>query len=212
MQHDRILCFGDSITLACNDSTGLGWPGRLSRGLYRGERKVAVYNLGINGDTSQHIAARWQKETEARSRDARPLLLFAFGFNDASAANGAGLQVSLEASLDTARALLGAASAEHELLWVGPTPLDEEVNPLVTPYASWITWNRDIGRYDAAYAELAQELGIDYLALYPEFIDNPRYAAALAAGDGIHPGDDGYALIAERIAGWDAWQRRVADS
>ena len=58
MKFERMLCFGDSITLGCNDSRGLGWPGRLGRGRKRGERHLAVYNLGSNGDTSLDIALR----------------------------------------------------------------------------------------------------------------------------------------------------------
>jgi lysophospholipase L1-like esterase len=207
MQYERIFCFGDSITLGANDSHGLGWPGRLGRGLSNGERSVAIYNLGINGDTSAHIAARWRAEALARSRNAAALMLFAFGFNDASAADGGDLQVALADSLNNARAIISAAKSTNELLWIGPTPLDESVNPLQTPYASWITRNADIEHYDAAYAELARSLDVDYLGLYPEFASSPRYAAALVAGDRVHPGDDGYALIAERIAAWDKWQQ-----
>ena len=207
MQYDRIFCFGDSITLGCNDSRGLGWPGRLGRGLYNGDRSVAIYNLGINGDTSAHIAVRWRAEALARSRNAAALMLFAFGFNDASAADGGDLQVALDDSVANARAIIHAAKSISELLWIGPTPLDESVNPMQTPYASWITCNADIERYDAAYAELAQSLGVDYLRLYPEFAGSARYAAALVAGDRVHPGDDGYAMIAERIAEWDKWRQ-----
>jgi lysophospholipase L1-like esterase len=210
MQYDRIFCFGDSITLGCNDSQGPGWPGRLGRGLSNGERSVAIYNLGINGDTSAHIAARWRAEALARSRNSAALMLFAFGFNDASAADGGELQVALADSVSNARAIISAAKSTSELLWIGPTPLDENVNPLQTPYASWITRNADIERYDTAYAELALALGVEYLRLYPEFASSPRYAAALVDGDGVHPGDDGYAMIAERIAAWGKWQQYLA--
>jgi lysophospholipase L1-like esterase len=182
MNFDRIFCFGDSITLGCNDSTGLGWPGRLCRGLVHNDRSVAVYNLGINGDTSQDIAARWRAETGARSRNAPGLILFAFGFNDAA-----------------------------KVLWIGPTPLDESVNPMQTEFACWDMRNQDIARYDAAYADLADAIGIDYLRLFPEFLTSPRYRAALVAGDKVHPGDDGYAMIAERIAGWDRWLAKIGN-
>ena len=206
MQHDRIFCFGDSITLGANDSAGLGWPGRLGRGLERNGKSVAVYNLGINGDTSEHIAARWQAESEARSRNVHGVSLFAFGFNDASRADGAGLQVGLDDSLTCAREIMEAASAFGPILWIGPTPLDEKVNPLVTEFASWMTYNADIERYDAAYARLANDLEIPYLQLFPDFAEDSRYQRALADGDGVHPGDEGYTLIAARITGWDAWQ------
>jgi acyl-CoA thioesterase I len=207
MKHDRIFCFGDSITLGCNDSSALGWPGRLGRGLMQGERHVAVYNLGINGDTSRDIALRWRDEVIARSRNAPGLMLFAFGFNDASRPNGGDVQVALQDSVACARELMSAAQSLSEVLWIGPTPLDESVNPLLTPFASWNTYNAEIACYDEAYAQLAAQTGVAYLRLFPEFLVSPQYRDALAAGDGVHPADDGYALIAERITGWDSWQR-----
>lgn len=206
MKYERIFCFGDSITLGCNDSEGLGWPGRLCRGLTCGGYSVAAYNLGVNGDTSQHIAARWRAEAEARSRNSPGLMLFAFGFNDAARADEDGPQVPLEDSTATARALLTEARSVSGVLWIGPTPLDESINPMQTPYASWEMRNAEIARYDAAYAKLAEELAIDYLRLFDEFAASTRYQAALRAGDRVHPGDDGYAMIAERIAAWEAWR------
>ena len=206
MKFERILCFGDSITLGCYDSRGLGWPGRLYLGRKRGERHVAVYNLGINGDTSSDIAARWRREAEARSRDEPGLLMFAFGFNDAARANGGEPQVDLSHSVANAREILGTARMLYRVLWIGPTPLDESVNPLRTDYASWDMRNDEIARYDDAYARLAAEIEVDYLSLFADFLQSPRYRAALDAGDRVHPGDDGYAMIAERIKNWHAWQ------
>ncbi len=205
MKYDRVFCFGDSITLGCNDSLGLGWPGRLSRGLKHGERDVAVCNLGVNGDTSVDIAVRWCAEATARNRDAVGLMLFAFGFNDAAKADDGAAQVDLATSIATARKLLSEAGEISEILWIGPTPLDESVNPMQTEFASWDMRNTDIAAYDRAYAELAVEIGVDYLRLFPEFLRSQRYQAALIAGDKVHPGDDGYALIAEHIANWDKW-------
>lgn len=207
MKFDRVFCFGDSITLGANDSEGLGWPGRLARSLNEAGHNIAVYNLGVNGDTSQDIAARWQAESLARSRNSRGLILFAFGFNDASSRDNGALQVDLATSLATARAMLLEAKAFSNVLWIGPTPLDESVNPLQTDYASWVTYNTDIARYNTAYRELAQETEIDYLSLLPDFLKSQRYQAALIAGDKVHPGGDGYAFIAEQIAAWNAWTR-----
>ena len=199
MNFDRIFCFGDSITLGCNDSTGLGWPGRLCRSLTCNDRSVAAYNLGVNGDTSQDIAARWRAETEARSRNAPGLMLFAFGFNDAAKADGGDVQVNLASSIDNAVRILTAAKSISEVLWIGPTPLDESVNPMQTGFACWEMRNRDIARYDAAYAELAVEIGIDYLRLFPEFLDSPRYQAALV--DFICPaGMHRYSILLKQTA------------
>jgi len=209
MKFERVFCFGDSITLGYNDSQGLGWPGRLCRGLKHGEYHVAAYNLGVNGDTSRDIETRWRAEAEVRSRNSPGLLLFAFGFNDAAKADGGSFQVDLAASVATASRIMSAAKSVSEVLWIGPTPLDESVNPMQTEYACWDMRNTDIERYDAAYAALAADIGVDYLQLFPGFLNNPRFQAALMAGDKVHPGDDGYALIAEQVAAWDKWLEKL---
>jgi lysophospholipase L1-like esterase len=211
MKFDRIFCFGDSITLGCNDSEGLGWPGRLCRNLKHEEYSVAAYNLGVNGDTSLDIAARWRAETETRSRDVSGLILFSFGFNDAAKENGGDVQVDLTTSISVACTVLTEARSVSEVLWIGPTPLDESVNPMQTETACWDMRNADIARYDEAYADLALDIDVDYLRLFPEFLQSRRYQAALVAGDKVHPGDDGYAMIAERIAGWNKWLEKLQD-
>lgn len=212
MKFERIFCFGDSITLGCNDSEGLGWPGRLCRGLKHGEYSVAAYNLGVNGDTSEHIAARWRAEADARSRNSNGLLVFAFGFNDAARPDGGPPQVDLATSLAVARTMLTAARTVSGVLWIGPAPLDESANPMQTEAALWEMRNADIERYDAAYAALAADIEVPYLQLFPDFVSNPRYQAALRAGDRVHPGDDGYALIAETITAWEPWRAQLIDS
>ena len=210
MQFDRICFFGDSITLGANDSEKLGWPGRLTRGLLREDKSVATYNLGINGDTSEHIRNRWRKEFEARSRNEIGLLVFAFGFNDAAGLNGNNVQVPLEDSIDNAEQIIREAKKISSLLWIGPTPLDEAVNPMVTAHASWQMYNQTLARYDQAYAELADSLQVPYLQLFPEFLQSGRYLKALNAGDRVHPGDDGYQMIAESVAAWEPWQASIS--
>jgi acyl-CoA thioesterase-1 len=205
--YDRIYFFGDSITLGCNDSLDLGWPGRVCRGMTKDGRGVAVYNLGINGDTSGDIDARWYTEMMARNRGSAGLLVFAFGFNDAAHKNSDRAQVELELSVNTARKIMSLAQGISKVMWIGPTPLDETVNPLDAPDGRWLMYNEEIEKYDSAYAYLANQMKIDYLSLYQEYRDSPRYQAALVAGDKVHPADDGYAMIAESVTNWGAWRK-----
>jgi acyl-CoA thioesterase-1 len=208
MQHNHILFFGDSITIGGNDSEGLGWPGRLARDCFtRNGDYVTGYNLGVNGDTSVQIAARWKAETQARARETLGLLIFSFGFNDAAKPLGGAFQVDLETSIARARAMISEAAALSHLLWIGPTPLDETVNPMKTRSGVWDMRNDDIARYDAAYVDIALELGVPYLRLFPDFLASGRYRRALRSGDKVHPGTNGYAMIAEAVAAWDAWRR-----
>jgi acyl-CoA thioesterase-1 len=212
MKYERIYFFGDSITLGCDDSSGLGWPGRLVSKISKPDEKLAAYNLGINGDTSEHIKDRWRTELQARSRDGSGLIIFAFGFNDAASMNGCSPQVELARSLDNAREILTEAGKLTEVLWIGPTPVDESVNPMVTDVATWQMFNQTISEYDQAYAKLSDSLGINYLSLYQKFINSEQYKQALASADKVHPADAGYALIADTVASWDKWQMMVGGS
>jgi len=211
MLYDRIYFFGDSITLGCDDSCSLGWPGRACLGLTRNGRKIAVYNLGINGDTSEDIDVRWYNELTSRKRGSTGLLVFAFGFNDAACKNSDQPQVELEQSINTARKIMAKAQMISKVLWIGPTPLDEAVNPLDAPNERWFMYNKKIEEYDLAYAKLANEMKIDYLSLYQQYLVSPRYQAALLAGDKVHPDDDGYAMIAQSVTHWKAWKALFKD-
>jgi acyl-CoA thioesterase-1 len=206
MFYDRIYFFGDSITLGFNDTLDLGWPGRVCRGLTQDDRDIAVYNLGINGDTSADIDARWHSEMMARNRDSTGLLVFAFGFNDAAYKNSDQPQVELERSVKTAHKIMSQAQTISKVLWIGPTPLDETVSPQNSQNGRWLMYNEKIAKYDRAYADLANQLKIDYLSIFQEYLVSPRYKAALVAGDKVHPGDDGYAMIAESVTNWVAWR------
>jgi acyl-CoA thioesterase-1 len=206
LPYDRIYFFGDSLTLGCNDSLDCGWPGRVCHEMKKDGRDIAVYNLGINGDTSTDIDARWHSEMMARSRDSNGLLIFAFGFNDAAYKNSDQPQVELEVSLENARTIMSQAKAISTVLWIGPTPLDETVNPHDSHNGRWIMHNKKIAEYDRAYAVLANQLKIDYLSIYEEYLISPRYQAAVVSGDKVHPSDDGYTMIAESVANWTAWR------
>src|SRR5262245_46817931 len=80
---DTIYFLGDSITLGWRDEELGGWPTRLMRRLAARGHDITGYNLGIRGDTSREIAGRWKDEVRRRQRGANPLLVFAFGVNDA---------------------------------------------------------------------------------------------------------------------------------
>ena len=211
MTPNRICFIGDSITVGYADEDGLGWPARLCQGLMIGTRPVTCYNLGINGDTSRDVAQRWRSEIEARSRDGGPgLLVFAFGFNDAATRVGEGQQIALGTSSDIARAVIGEAQTLAPVLWIGPTPCNENINPMTDAGVTWEMWNADIAEYSQTYAGIAAELGVPYIDLTPTLVADGRYTASLAAGDGMHPGSDGCARIAEIVADWNAWQEAIS--
>lgn len=209
----RICFVGDSVTQGTGDPDCLGWPGRVCAAAWAAGHDATLYNLGVRADTSTLIAARWRAECAARLPDVQPgALVFAFGLNDAADQEGLGIRVPVENSLATARAILEEARAWKPTLWIGPTPVDEAQQPFVAGAGVVYHFaNARTAALNDAYAGLAADLGVPYLDLFAPLSSEPRWPACFAAGDGVHPRAGGYALMAERIAAWPAWQSWFAD-
>ncbi len=205
----RICCIGDSLTAGTADPEFRGWPALACAPARAAGHDVTLYNLGVRGDTSELVAARWRREAEARlPAEVNGALVFGFGVNDCADMAGVGIRVPPARSLATARTLLSEAKVWLPTLWVGPAPVDEAVQP-VEPYPGGVFdfRNARIAELSAAYAGLAAELEVPYLDLYAPLAGDPRWAASLAASDGVHPEAEGYALMAEQVLAWEPWRR-----
>ncbi|HVH14523.1 MAG TPA: SGNH/GDSL hydrolase family protein [Candidatus Angelobacter sp.] len=71
-----VLVFGDSIVMGLWDERG-GWPERLWVG-----RSRVVYNLGVDGETSEDVTRRFYSEAESRGANKNSVIIFAVGIND----------------------------------------------------------------------------------------------------------------------------------
>ena len=205
----RICFVGDSLTNGTGDAEFLGWPGRLSAAERRRGHDLTCYNLGIRADTSPLIARRWRAECEARLPAIHPgRLVFAFGNNDTAIEEGkAGPRVEWAQSLATARAILAEAKAWQPVLFIGPWPVEDSKQP-VNPQGPVVYHfsNARVAALSDAYGGLAAELGIPYLDLYRALASDTRWEGASRAGDGVHPPEEGYRLVAEKIGAWTAWR------
>ncbi len=204
---DQIFFIGDSITLGWRDEELGGWPLRLLAALDPA-RSVTAYNLGVRSDTSERILSRWHDEVSRRGPSKRTLLVFAFGANDAKIQNEVPLVPLAEVRANTRR-ILSTAIAEHQVLLVGPAPVDEAAlakafNPGGTLP---VPTNRQIAAVSAVLAAEATDLGIPYLDLMARFRRQASWYEALRETDGIHPPARGYDAIATAIAAWQPWAR-----
>ena len=66
--------------------------------------------------------------------------------------------------------------------------------------------NEMIKTYSAAFAKKAAEIGVPYLELFSDLVDDPDWHASLRASDGLHPNADGYVMMAARVTAWNAWR------
>ncbi len=203
------LCFvGDSLTAGTGDAECRGWPGRAAAAETARGHDVSAYNLGVRGETSTDIAARWEAECRPRLPEyADGRLVFMLGLNDAADMNGAGVRVAQDRSVAAARAILSRAVTWRPALWLGPTPVHAE-GATVSP-GPGIRYHFDAGRTAAlndAYRSVAATLDVPYLDLHAALATDPAWTRALEAGDGVHPAAEGYALIAARLAEWAPWR------
>ena len=203
----RICFVGDSITNGTLDDDCLGWPGRVCSAARARGHDVTLYNLGVRAETTAHMRPRWRQECEPRlPAHSAGAIVFAFGVND-MAEEDTGLRCPKDQSLANARAMISEAKAWRPVIWVGPAPAEESMQPLEpAPGVSYSFHNARTQDLSAAYAELAAEIGVPYLDLFSRLIGAERFFAALRAGDGVHPTADGYALIAEIVEEWPAWR------
>jgi len=193
-----VICFfGDSLTLGTGDVACLGWAGRVCvQALARG-RALTCYNLGVRRHSSADILARWQDEAARRALPGAPRrLVFSFGVADAVDRDGR-RNVPLADTVANAEALLGQATREHEVLFVGPPPVaGGELTARIREL------NRELGTVCA-------RLGVPYFDMFGRLVSSGAYLADVAASDGVHPSSAGYAEMAAHVAGWPVWQEWV---
>jgi lysophospholipase L1-like esterase len=194
MRDVRICFFGDSFLNGTLDETYLGWPARVCAML---PHQVTHYNLGIRGNTSVDLEARWQDESARRWKPGTECrLVFSFGTNDASLENGLP-RVSASDSVRSARTILTHAKQACPVLFSGPPAAELEGREPAFARLALLSQR---------YAELAQELSVPFLDLFALTRDNEDWHAAVQRGDGIHPDAAGYALLATLFRDWEAWQ------
>jgi lysophospholipase L1-like esterase len=192
----RVLFFGDSLVAGVGDPAGGGWVARVVCACYARGRPLTAYNLGVRRDTSIQVAARWRTETASRvppGVDAR--IVVSFGANDTTLQNGA-LRVPAEDSRRALSAILGEArELDLPTLVVGPAPVDEAQQ------------NLRIRALTESFAEICHEHGARSIAVVESLLESSVWMSEVAAGDGAHPGAEGYQTIAQLLidSGLPAW-------
>ncbi|HYH53411.1 MAG TPA: GDSL-type esterase/lipase family protein [Solirubrobacterales bacterium] len=196
---ERYLMFcGDSHTLGSGDPQARGWVGRAAAAAIAAGIPVAPYNLGVGGETSVQVAARWRREVESRlPAEGDPRAVFAFGANDVTLRDGRP-RASREESLAALEACLdGAEELGMRSFVVGPAAIDDEAA------------NERIVALSAAFAALCGNRRVPFAPLAEALRHSQPWRRELAAGDGAHPGAAGYDEMARLVlaAGWLDWLR-----
>jgi acyl-CoA thioesterase I len=170
----RIAVLGDSLTAAYGLDVAEGFPARLEQALREQGYDCAVLDAGVSGDTSAGGLGRldWMLADEPSH------VIVELGAND-------GLRA------------LPAEQMEQNLEGIITRLQDEGIPVLLTGMLAPPNLGRDYGAaFEAVFPRLAQEHDVP---LYPFFLDGVAGEALLNQGDGMHPTEEGIAIIVENI-------------
>jgi acyl-CoA thioesterase I len=188
-----VVCFlGDSTVQGIGDVQALGWVGRLAQASFALDparaTALTVCNLGVRGDSSLRVAARWREETSRRKRPGEDMA-FVFSFGAADRLKRTPRHEAVAAARDMFRQAK-VVSGGGRTLFIAPPPSSDP---------DWAAQNRDLGRELLA---VCAELDLPGFDLFTPLAASRRYLAALAAGDAIHPDAEGYAEMAGLLRAW----------
>jgi lysophospholipase L1-like esterase len=123
--------------------------------------------------------------------------VLSFGANDTTIEGGQE-RVDPESSRVALKTILDrAAMIGLPVLVVGPAPVDEAEQ------------NGRIHALSRAFGEICDERGLPFVSVIEPLLANRLWMEQVAAGDGAHPGADGYDALARRVleGGWLDWLR-----
>lgn len=199
MTRDLRVCFvGDSYVAGIGDPEHLGWAGRLARSSGRDGTPLTSYVLGVRRQTTAEVAARWTAECRVRLAGGgwEPRVVLSVGVNDTTEEDGAPRLAPEGSVAALAGILTGAADAGWPVLVVGP------------PATADVAQNERIAELDGRFARVCADSDVPYVPVAPALAGDPTWTAEVAAGDGAHPGADGYAVLAGLVR--PHWQRWLA--
>lgn len=181
---ESICIFGDSTSWGAWDMEKGGWVNRLWLSVANNTEYVTIYNLGIDGGTSETLLARFEHEAKARGADA---LIFQTGGNDASTDSAGNAVVSLEDFRKNIEELIRRAKTiTAHIIFTDLKNCDESKT---TP----VSWMDRYCRNDAldTYRGVLQEVCTKNEVLYMDMplLENSDFE------DGLHPNAKGHEKI-----------------
>ena len=187
-----IVFVGASLVAGVGDPKGQGWVSRVVGRTHHSDLELTAYNLGVRGDTTADVLARWQAESAPRWRGrAEKRLVISVGGNDAAT----GVTLARH-RLNLANILDDAASAGIGTFVVSPPPGDDE------------ELNAKLDVLVEAQADVCSRRGVPFVDCFRPLLGHEQWQSDLAASRvPHHPGQAGYGLIAWLVLhnGWYDW-------
>jgi acyl-CoA thioesterase I len=187
----RICVVGDDLVAGVGDPKSLGWTGRVAARTPRPAGGLGVFPLGVPGEATPGLVERWYGECSRRfdgSADNR--LVVGLGSGDVDAGTS-----MARSRLNLANVLDDAMSRSVSTFVVGPPPGQDAAR------------NERVAELSAAFADVCDRRSVPFVDCYGPLSSHEQWFSDLAAGDGTHPGQAGYGLVAWLVlhGGWHSW-------
>jgi acyl-CoA thioesterase I len=187
-----IVYLGDSLVAGVGDPKGQGWVSRVVGRTHHPDLELTAYNLGVRGNTTADLLARWQQECAPRWQGrTEKRLVVSVGTGDAAS----GVTLARH-RLNLANILDDAASNGIGTFVVSPPPSDDE------------DVNAKLDVLVDAQADVCSRRGVPFVDCYRPLLGHDQWKTDLAASRvPHHPGQAGYGLIAWLVLhnGWYDW-------
>ena len=187
-----LVFVGASLVAGVGDPKGQGWVSRVVGRTHSPDLELTAYNLGVRGDTTADVLARWKAECAPRWQGrAEKRLVVSVGGNDAAT----GVTLARH-RLNLANILDDAASAGIGTFVVSPPPTDDE------------ELNAKLDVLVEAQADVCSRRGVPFVDCFRPLLGHEQWQSDLAASRvAHHPGQAGYGLIAWLVLhnGWYDW-------
>ncbi len=187
----RICVVGDDLVAGVGDPKSLGWTGRVAARTSRPAGGLAVFPLGVPGEATPGLVERWYGECSRRfdgSADNR--LVVGLGAGDLDAGTS-----TARSRLNLANVLDDAMSRSVSTFVVGPPPGQDAAR------------NERVAELSVAFADVCDRRSVPFVDCYGPLSSHEQWFSDLASGDGTHPGQAGYGLVAWLVlhGGWHSW-------
>ncbi len=189
----RVCVVGDDLVAGAGDPRSLGWVGRVGARTSRSEGPVTLFPLGVPGETTSGLLARWREETGRRFAGAEPASFrLVVGLGHADLLDGMSLARS---RLNLANVLDECGARSLPVFVVGPPPTARREHAEL------------VGELSDAFADVCLRRRVPYVDCWTPLVHHEDWLTDMAAGDGRHPGQVGYGLLAWLVLhnGWAHW-------
>jgi len=194
----RIICFGDSITYGESDPINGGWADQLKNDYVLAyqdsiRQETVLYNLGVGGETTDGLAARFNNEYLSRAINSqKSLVIFSYGANDIVIHKNKNIVPIKYFIRNLSQCIEFAKSKKSEVILLGLTPISESIEGKENQHGN-IRFDKDIKLYNQALEKLAQKNQVLFVDTYSKFCKKGKQN--LLAKDGVHPNTNGHLVI-----------------